>query len=131
MLVLKYTFFAAISMLINLLFQYQSFQLHSGFSSLHLTMFIGILVGLITKCILDIKWIFYHVPKNNKDDAQKFILHSLMGVFTAITFLETEHLFASPNAKYLGGIIGLNVSYITKFYLDKYYVFIDKGELAI
>lgn len=133
MLALKYTLFAAISILVNLLFQYLSFRLYNGYASLYLAMFIGTLAGLMTKYILDKKWIFYHIPKDKKDDAKKFILYSVMGVFTTIIFWGTEiafdYLFANPNAKYLGAIIGLSVGYVIKYHLDKNYVFIHKGAL--
>lgn len=132
MLALKYTLFAAISILTNLLVQYLSFHLYSGFASLYLAMLIGTLAGLVTKYILDKKWIFYHIPIDKKDDAKMFILYSIMGVFTTIIFWGAEiffdYLFANPNAKYLGAIIGLGVGYVIKYYLDKNYVFICKEE---
>ncbi len=135
MLALKYTIFAAISILINLLFQYLSFFFHSGFASLYVAMFVGTLAGLIAKYVLDKKWIFYHTPKDKKDDVKKFILYSFMGVFTTIIFWGTEiafnYLVRTPNAKYLGAMIGLSVGYVIKYYLDKKYVFVHKGELAI
>lgn len=127
MLVLKYTLFAAISILINLLFQYLSFRFYDGDYSLYLAMFTGTLAGLVTKYILDKKWIFYHIPKDKKDDAQKFILYSFMGVFTTIIFWGTEmvfdYVFSGSKAKYIGAVVGLLVGYIIKYYLDKRYVF--------
>ncbi|KOR33539.1 polysaccharide biosynthesis protein GtrA [Achromatium sp. WMS3] len=127
MLVLKYTLFAAISILNNLLFQYLSFQLYSGFGSLYLAMLIGTLAGLVTKYIFDKKWIFYHSPKDKMDDAKKFILYSFMGIFTTIIFWGTEiafdYMMKIPNAKYVGAVIGLSIGYTIKYYLDKKYVF--------
>ncbi len=132
MLALKYALFAAISTLVNLLFQWISFLFYVGWGSLYLAMFIGTLAGLVAKYILDKKWIFYHTPKDKKDDAKKFILYSFMGVFTTIIFWGTEitfnALFESPNAKYLGAVIGLSIGYIIKYFLDKKYVFIHKEE---
>ncbi len=132
MLALKYALFAAISTLVNLLFQWISFLFYAGWGSLYLAMFIGTLAGLVAKYILDKKWIFYHTPKDKKDDAKKFILYSFMGVFTTIIFWGTEitfnALFESPNAKYLGAVIGLSIGYIIKYFLDKKYVFIHKEE---
>jgi len=130
MIVIKYSIFALISTLFNLLFQYISFSIYGGFGSLYLAMFIGTLAGLITKYILDKKFIFYHKPKDKKDDAKKFALYSLMGVFTTIIFWGTEiafdKIFDDPNAKYLGAVIGLSIGYIIKYFLDKRFVFIDK-----
>ena len=128
MLILKYTIFAAISMLINMLFQYVSFFFYTGFASFYIAMFVGTIAGLIAKYVLDKKWIFYHSPDDKKDDAQKFILYSFMGVFTTTIFWGTEiafkYLILYPNAKYLGAIIGMSVGYVIKYYLDKKYVFV-------
>jgi putative flippase GtrA len=126
----KYALFAGISTLVNLLFQWLSFKIWSGFASLYVAMFVGTLAGLIAKYILDKKWIFYHTPKDKKDDAKKFILYSFMGVFTTIIFWGTEiafnTLFESPDAKYVGAVIGLSIGYVIKYFLDKKYVFIHK-----
>ena len=86
MLALKYSLFAVLSTLVNLLFQYFSFTLYAGWGSLYVAMFVGTLAGLVAKYILDKKWIFYHTPKDKKDDARKFALYSLMGVFTTVIF---------------------------------------------
>jgi len=135
MLAIKYTLFAAVSTLFNLLFQYLSFLLYAGFGSLYAAMFFGTLAGLIAKYILDKKFIFYHTPKDKKDDAKKFALYSLMGVFTTIIFWGTEIAFDTlsqdPKAKYLGAVIGLSIGYIIKYFLDKKFVFIHKEEVAI
>jgi putative flippase GtrA len=132
MIVIKYITFAAISILVNLIFQYFCFALYSGIGSLYFAMFLGTLAGLVTKYILDKKWIFYHAPKDPKDDARKFIIYSLMGVFTTIIFWGTEmaffYLLPHANAKYIGALIGLTIGYILKYYLDKTYVFIDTEE---
>ncbi len=130
MIAIKYTVFALISTLFNLLFQYFSFLIYTGFGSLYVAMFFGTLAGLVAKYILDKKFIFYHVPKDKKDDAKKFALYSLMGVFTTIIFWGTEITFDSlsqdPNAKYLGAVIGLSIGYVIKYFLDKKFVFIHK-----
>jgi len=135
MLAIKYTLFALISTLLNLLFQYLSFLVYSDFASLYVAMFIGTLVGLITKYILDKKFIYYHTCKDKKDDAKKFAHYSLMGLFTTIIFWGTEIVFdaffQNPNAKYVGAIIGLGMGYIIKYFLDKNYVFIDKEETTL
>lgn len=169
MIALKYTLFAVISTLFNLLFQYLSFLVYVGFASLYIAMFIGTLAGLVSKYILDKKYIFYHTPKNKTDDAKKFMLYSLVGVFTTAIFWGTEIGFdaffgsgraqyidavngfssqcvkytgavielnnestkyieasirlSSESAKYIGAVIGLSIGYITKYFLDKKYVF--------
>ncbi|MDB4536877.1 GtrA family protein [Oceanospirillaceae bacterium] len=135
MMAIKYTVFAVVSVLFNLLFQYISFSVYTDFGSFYVAMLLGTLAGLLAKYILDKKFIFYHTPKDKKDDAKKFVLYSLMGVFTTIIFWGTEIAFdifyQDPNAKYVGAIIGLSIGYITKYFLDNKYVFIDKEDVAI
>jgi len=128
-LVLKYSSFAVLAIAVNLAFQYISFIFYSGAAVLYIAMLVGTFFGLITKYILDKKYIFYHMPKNKKDDVQKFMLYSLMGVFTTIIFWGTEILFdtliSADYAKYLGAIIGLSIGYVVKYFLDKKFVFLD------
>jgi len=135
MLAIKYSLFAIISTLFNLLFQYFSFKLYHGFESLYIGMFWGTLAGLVIKYILDKKFIFYHKVKDKKDDAKKFFLYSLMGLFTTVIFWGTEiafdHFSQDSNAKYFGAIIGLSLGYIIKYFLDKKFVFIHKKELIV
>lgn len=135
MLAFKYSIFAAISTLVNLIFQWLSFSTYHGVGALYVAMFIGTLAGLVAKYVLDKKWIFYHIPKDRKDDAQKFILYSFMGVFTTTIFWGTEMMFyyliPNTNAKYVGAVIGLTIGYILKYFLDKKYVFIHKEEAAV
>jgi len=127
MLVVKYSLFAGISTLVNLLFQYFSFLVYSGFGFMYVAMFFGTLAGLVSKYFLDKKYIFYHSPTDKMDDAKKFTLYSFMGVFTTIIFWGTEvtfhAIFENPNAKYAGAVTGLTIGYIIKYFLDKKYVF--------
>ena len=135
MIAVKYTLFAAISTVINLLFQYLSFLFYSAHGALYLAMFIGTLGGLLVKYILDKKYIFYHTPANIQDDSRKFMLYSFMGIFTTMIFWSTEILFnmllQSPYAKYIGALLGLAIGYVIKYFLDKKYVFIHQVEAGL
>lgn len=126
-LVFKYSFFAVLATAINLAFQYLSLSLYSGSFDLYIAMFWGTLAGLVLKYILDKKYIFYHIPKNKKDDGKKFVLYSIMGIFTTVIFWGTElgfnYTFESEIAKYIGAVLGLSIGYIVKYFLDKKYVF--------
>jgi len=123
----KYILFAITATIVNLLFQYISFNIYQGFLDLYFAMFCGTLAGLILKYILDKKFIFYHSSKNVKDDGKKFFLYSFMGIFTTLIFICFEigfdFFFENPKAKYLGAIIGLSLGYIIKYFLDKKFVF--------
>ena len=129
MMVVRYIFFAIISTIVNLFFQWLSFSLYSGFLSLYLAMFFGTLAGLVLKYILDKKYIFFHETKGAKDNTKKFMLYSLMGVFTTFIFwgfeIGFDYAFEDENAKYLGAVIGLAIGYVVKYTLDKKFVFKD------
>ncbi|PHS56189.1 MAG: polysaccharide biosynthesis protein GtrA [Sulfurimonas sp.] len=130
MIVLKYALFALLSTILNIAVQYLSFLIYDGVLSLYLAMFLGTLAGLVLKYILDKKYIFFHTPKSKKDDGKKFMLYSLMGIFTTLIFWAFEigfdYIFEDENAKYLGGIIGLAIGYLVKYFLDKKFVFTDE-----
>lgn len=132
LLVLKYSFFALIATIINLFTQFISLAIYSQNFSLYIAMFFGTLTGLIAKYILDKKYIFYYVVKDKKEDSQKFILYSIMGVFTTLIFwgfeIGFDYIFDSEIAKYIGAVIGLSIGYITKYFLDKKFVF--KGNVC-
>jgi putative flippase GtrA len=132
MLAIKYTLFAILATGVNLLFQWFSFQWYEGVGSLYVAMLFGTLAGLVAKYLLDKRYIFYHTPVNKKDDAQKFLLYAMMGVLTTVIFWGTEiafdRIFEAESAKYFGAALGLSVGYVTKFYLDKKFVFIHKEE---
>ena len=131
-LVLKYSLFALIATIINLFTQFISLAIYSQDFSLYIAMFFGTITGLIAKYILDKKYIFYYVVKDKKEDSQKFILYSIMGVFTTLIFwgfeIGFDYIFDSEIAKYIGAIIGLSIGYITKYFLDKKFVF--KGKVC-
>ena len=132
LLVLKYSLFALIATIINLFTQFISLAIYSQDFSLYIAMFFGTLTGLIAKYILDKKYIFYYVVKDKKEDSQKFILYSIMGVFTTLIFwgfeMGFDYIFDGEIAKYIGAIIGLSIGYITKYFLDKKFVF--KGNVC-
>ena len=126
----KYTLFALIATIVNLLSQYLFFLIYIGLGSLYIGMFIGTLAGLFVKYILDKNFIFFYKVDNLKDNTKKFTLYSFMGIFTTAIFWGTEiafdYIIQTPNARYLGAIIGLSAGYILKYHLDKKFVFVYK-----
>lgn len=129
-LAVKYTLFAVIATAINLFTQFVSLALYSQQFSLYIAMFFGTIAGLVAKYILDKKYIFYYTTKDAKDDSQKFILYSIMGVLTTIIFwgfeIAFDLVFDSDSAKYIGAMIGLSIGYFVKYQLDKKFVFKEK-----
>ena len=87
----------------------------------------GTLAGLLAKYVLDKKYIFYHKPENKMQDAKKFVSYTLTGVATTLLFWGTEisfdAVFSNEYAKYIGAVVGLTMGYISKYFLDKKYVF--------
>ena len=128
MIFTKYAFFAAISSLLNLLTQYLSFFIYTGYASLYIAMFVGTSIGLFTKYILDKKFIFHYDNVNNNLRNSRFFYYLLTGILTTSIFWGTEIAFfiiySNQNAKYIGALIGLVIGYLIKYILDKRYVFI-------
>jgi putative flippase GtrA len=123
---IQYILFAIISTIVNLSFQYFSFYIYDEKYSIYIAMFIGTLAGLILKYILDKQYIFEYESKNKYDDGKKFILYSLMGVFTTFVFWIFEIVFDELyDLKYVGAVLGLFIGYIIKYNLDKKFVFKD------
>lgn len=127
---LKYAFFSLIAILINILFQYISLVLYSGFFGLYISMFLGTFMGLLLKYFLDKKYIFNHISKDKKDESKKFILYTIMGILTTFIFwgleLTFDALFEGDIYRYLGALLGLSIGYTVKYLLDKKYVFNEK-----
>jgi putative flippase GtrA len=126
-LVFIYLIFSLGATVINLLSQWLVFQLSDDWWVLYLALAFGTLAGLVTKYILDKKWIFNYKATSKSDDLNKFGLYSLMGVFTTVIFWGTEmfffHVIAFEGSQYAGGALGLGIGYAVKYFLDKKYVF--------
>lgn len=126
-----YALLAAIAIAINIAAQALLVWLYTGFASIALSMLVGTGAGLIVKYVLDKRYIFRFKAENAAHDGRLFLLYSLMGVFTTVIFWCTElafhFIFQSVELRYLGGIIGLAIGYLTKYELDKRFVFRTPG----
>lgn len=129
-LALLYALFAVIATLCNILAQEISIHLFGTSFSLVISVLSGTLVGLVVKYILDKRYIFKYKTKNAQHNHRTFVLYAMMGLFTTVVFWGFEFgfhfIFESKEMRYLGGIIGLMIGYISKYYLDKKYVFTMK-----
>ena len=129
MLMFKYIIFAVIATLINLIVQYVILHIYFGNFSFYVAMISGTFLGLMTKYLLDKKYIFYHITKDNIDNIRKFIIYAFFGIFTTLLFWIVEigfNIYFEPAyAKYIGAILGLSLGYMIKYFLDKRYTFID------
>ncbi|WP_370269181.1 GtrA family protein [Nioella sp.] len=128
-LALRYTLFAVIATLANL--GTQRLVLTAGDSGAVFTAAIGAgtLVGLVVKYALDKRWIFYDSSTGLRAHGRKFALYTAMGIVTTCIFWGSETAFwliwGTDTMRELGAILGLMVGYVTKYILDRRFVFTD------
>ena len=100
---------------------------YSGAYSVPISVAVGTGVGLVVKYILDKRFIFLFRARDAAHDGRTFALYTLIGLATTVIFWGFEfgfdHLFATKEMRYLGGVIGLAIGYLAKYHLDKRYVF--------
>ena len=127
MIAIKYSIFAAVSIAANIFSQYLGFLAYSGPLALYFSMFLGTFVGLVTKYVLDRKYIFDYQTESGLHDAKNFAYYTLTGAFTTAIFWASEIgfdvAFDGDAAKYVGAAIGLTVGYSCKYFLDSRFVF--------
>lgn len=125
-----YVAFAIVATIANLFTQEITSTLFQVEYEIIISMFTGTLAGLVVKYLLDKKFIFKFETKNQKQDVTTFFFYSLMGVVTTVLFWVTEYTFdlwfKTKTMRYVGAVIGLSIGYVTKYYLDKKYVFIER-----
>lgn len=126
-LAITYAILALIATAANIGAQDLVIRGYSGAYDIMLSMIIGTGCGLVVKYILDKRYIFRFRARNAVHDSQTFMLYTVMGLATTVIFwgfeFGFEYLFATKEMRYLGGIIGLAIGYLTKYHLDKRYVF--------
>lgn len=126
-LAIRYAIFAGIATVANIGAQETAIQFYQGPYDLFGSIFVGTGVGLVVKYVLDKQFIFRFRPQNKAHDGKTFILYTVMGLVTTGVFWGFEfafnELYHNKGMRYLGGVIGLALGYITKYQLDKRYVF--------
>ena len=125
---LRYSAFALLSIVVNLATQEISLLIYGGPYGLLLSVVAGTASGLVTKYILDRKYIFGFTPAHLGQDINKFIGYTLTGIFTTGIFwgfeFGFEYLFGGKLARYTGAVLGLTIGYFIKYRLDKHLVFV-------
>jgi len=100
---------------------------YSGPFDILVSVVVGTGVGLVVKYILDKRYIFRFRARSVVHDARTFALYTTMGLATTVIFWGFEfgfhHVFEIKEMRYLGGVIGLAIGYLTKYRLDKRFVF--------
>ncbi|MGP1681632.1 MAG: GtrA family protein [Giesbergeria sp.] len=122
---LIYALFCAVAIVINIGSQELALLLWP--SGIWVSIIVGTGTGLVVKYILDKRFIFRFEPQNAGHDSRTFALYTLMGVVTTAIFWGVEYGFwlawETTQARYTGGIIGLIIGYLSKYHLDKKFVF--------
>jgi putative flippase GtrA len=126
-LVFWYAVFAALSIGSNLGSQSLSFHLYQGAYAVPGSVCVGTGVGLIVKYLLDKAWIFRYEHRSVSHGVRTFALYAAMGLGTTLVFWSIEFcanaIFHNEAGRLVGGALGLVIGYITKYQLDKRFVF--------
>lgn len=124
---LTYAILAFIATCANIAAQDVAVRTYGGPWSVPLSVAIGTGVGLVTKYILDKKYIFGFRARDVAHDTRTFAFYTLTGVATTLVFWGFEfgfdQAFASKALRYTGGVIGLAIGYFLKYRLDRRFVF--------
>jgi putative flippase GtrA len=127
----RYVLFAALATVVNIGAQELVVRAYSGVNHLFVSVIVGTGVGLVFKYILDKRYIFRFRTSSIGHDTKTFALYTVMGLATTVIFWGFEfgfHLiFETKEMRYLGGVIGLAIGYLTKYHLDKRYVFSEEA----
>lgn len=130
-LAITYAILALIATAANIGAQDLVIRVYAGAFDVLLSVAIGTGVGLVVKYVLDKRYIFKFRARSAVHDGQVFTLYVLMGIATTLIFWGFEfgfhYLFETKEMRYLGGVIGLAIGYVTKYHLDKRFVFRNQG----
>ena len=131
-LAINYAILALIATAANIGAQDFVIRIYSGTFDLLVSLIVGTGVGLVVKYVLDKRYIFLFRARSVAHDTQTFALYTVMGLATTVIFWGFEfgfHLiFETKEMRYLGGVIGLAIGYLTKYHLDKRFVFKQLSE---
>lgn len=126
-LAINYAIFALIATAANIGAQDLVIRAYNGAFNILASVVVGTGAGLVVKYVLDKRYIFRFRAHSVAHDTQTFVLYAVMGLVTTVIFWGFEfgfhHIFETKEMRYLGGIIGLAIGYLTKYHLDKRYVF--------
>ncbi|MET4102107.1 putative flippase GtrA [Roseovarius sp. MBR-78] len=128
-LILRYAAFAVVAVLVNLATQRAVLSLPWAVPGFGLAVAIaaGTLTGLVVKYLLDKRWIFLDRETGMAAHGRKFALYTAMGLVTTALFWGSETAFwliwRTDAMREAGAVLGLAVGYVTKYHLDRRFVF--------
>lgn len=123
----RYLLFAVIATAINICTQWAFLRAYTGHFDIALSIGAGTATGLVTKFLLDRRWIFRFRGQTWRHEQTAATRYALTGVSTTAIFWGTEWLFhllfANETMRYVGASIGLAIGYTIKYQMDKQYTF--------
>jgi len=129
-----YALLAAIATATNIGAQAGFLLVYSDAYAIALSIMVGTGIGLIVKYALDKRYIFRFKAENAAHDSKVFMLYASTGIITTAVFWGFEWsfhtLFGTDQMRYLGGVIGLAIGYVSKYALDKRFVFRPQEQSA-
>ncbi|MBF2754370.1 MAG: GtrA family protein [Gammaproteobacteria bacterium AqS3] len=130
-LAVKYSLFCLLAVLANLATQRAVLFYIPDRPGFIAALICGTAAGLILKFVLDKWWIFSDRELTLRGNSRKFLLYSAMGIPPTLLFWLTESLFWSIWGTHvmreMGAVLGLAAGYVTKYFLDKHYVFTTRA----
>jgi len=127
MLVVRYTAIAVAASLANLVLQRLCMGIYSGPLAVEAATILSTGLVLPLKYLADKHFIFGFRTASGLEDAQKLLQYTTASLFTVTIFWSVEfsahRLFQTPAAQYLGGALGLALSFWAKYHLDRRFVF--------
>lgn len=133
-LALRYTTIAIAASALNLLLQGVISWIYSGPLAVEVSMVIATGLVLPLKYSVEKRVIFDFEPDSLLHDAKLFYLYTIVSVFTVLIFWCTEYafhlMFREEAMRYVGGAIGLTISFYLKYRLDRHFVFVRTNRAA-
>lgn len=124
-LVFRYAFFCLIGSSINLTVQWICSRAFSA--PLWVALAAGTAAGLVPKYILDRNFIFEGHGATFREDTRRFFFYASFGLVTTLIFWGIEWsatlVSSHPAAQYVGGAVGLAITYTMKYLMDRKWVF--------
>jgi len=126
----RYVLFAAFATAANLAVQEITIRI-APVAPLALSILAGTAAGFVLKYVLDKRFVFDDAYGGRAGEARKVALYGAFSVLTTLVFWGFElafwHVWKTDAAKYAGAVIGLSIGYAAKFWLDRTFVFKERG----
>ena len=131
-LAIRYTVIALSASALNLLLQAVISWLYTGPLAVEASMVLATGLVLPLKYSIERRVIFEFQPASLLHDAKLFYLYTMVSVFTVLIFWCTEYafhlIFRDDAMRYVGGAVGLAISFYSKYRLDKQFVFVRQRQ---